>query len=461
MHQFLRLLRVTVRKTQQKNQRDSKILDAVVLRIATAQSEPGAGMSAFDRICCKLTTIGLLATALHATGARADDPATPVFSFSGFGTLGVVHSSESKADFVSTILKPNGAGYTQPWSANVDSRIGAQLTANITRQVSAVVQVIAEQRYDNSYMPSVEWANAKYAFTPDFSIRAGRIVLPAFLVPDYRKVGYANPWVRPPVEVYSLIPVTNSDGVDASYRLRVGDVTNSVQAAYGKSEPRLPNGGGTAKAKDAWGISYTGEYGAATVHATYYKSDLTMETFRPLFDGFRQFGPEGDALADKYDVRNKPFTFIGIGGMYDPGRWFVMGEWGATDGRSALGKRSAWYASGGYRFGRFTPFLTYAQAKADSSTSDPGLTLSALPPFLAAPAAGLNAGLNAILGSVPVQKTISVGGRWDFAKKAALKLQFDHSRTGAGSPGTLINLQPGFQAGGRFNVFSAAIDFVF
>ncbi len=418
-------------------------------------------MSAFDRICRKLTPIGLLAVALHASAAHADDPGTPTFSFSGFGTLGVVHSSESKADFTSTSLRPNGAGHTHPWSANVDSRIGAQVTANFTRQISAVVQVISEQHYDNSYTPSVEWANVKYAFTPDFSFRAGRIVLPAFLVSDYRKVGYANPWVRPPVELYSLVPITNSDGVDASYRMHLGDVTNTVQLAYGSTEPRLQNGGGTAKAKDAWGLSYTGEYGAATVHATYYQANLTMVTFKPLFDGFRQFGPEGSALADRYDVTDKSFTFIGIGAMYDPGRWFVMGEWGATDGHSVLGKRSAWYASGGYRVGKFTPYLTYAQANADSNTSDPGLTLSALPPFLAAPAAGLNAGLNAALGSIPVQKSISVGARWDFAKNAALKLQFDQSRTGAGSPGTLTNLQPGFQAGGRFNVFSAAIDFVF
>jgi len=148
--------------------------------------------------------------------------------------------------------------------------------------------------------------------------------------------------------------------------------------------------------------------------------------------------------------------------MYDPGRWFAMSEWGTTDSQSVLGKRTAWYASGGYRIGKFTPYVTYARTKSDSNTSDPGLTLSGLPPPLAGLAAGLNAGLNASLGSlVPVQKTISVGGRWDVAKNAALKLQFDQTRLGAGSPGTLINTQPGFQPGGRVNVFSATIDFVF
>jgi hypothetical protein len=409
----------------------------------------------------KLTPIALLALALYSAGARADDPGTSMFSFGGFGTLGVVHSSENQADFTSSTIRPNGAGHSHAWSADVDSLIAAQVTANLNPQLSAVLQVVSEQNYDNTYRPQVEWANIKYQFTPDISIRAGRIVLPAFLVSDYRKVGYANPWVRPPTEVYSLIPISSSDGVDASYRVYVGEFINTVQGTYGQSEPKLPAGGGTAKAKNAWGISDTAEYGAATVHITYHRTNLTLESFKPLFDGFRQFGPEGNAIADKYDSNNKPFAFIGLGAMYDPGGWFVMAEWGATDSHSVIGKRAAWYASGGYRLGKFTPYLTYAQAKAESNTSDPGLTLSALPPFLAGPAAALNGGLNVSLGTVPVQKTISIGGRWDFAKNAALKLQFDQTRIGAGSPGTLIDIQPGFQPGGKVNVFSATIDFVF
>jgi hypothetical protein len=418
-------------------------------------------LKAFERMSCKLTPIALLAMALQPAVARADDPDTPIFSFSGFGTLGVVHSSENKADFTSSVFKPNGAGFSHPWSADVDSLFGAQVNADFTRQISAVVQVIAQQRYDNSYAPAVEWANVKYQFTPDISIRAGRVVLPVFLVSDYRKVGYANPWVRPPVEVYGLVPITNNDGVDGSYRVHFGESTHSVQFTYGNSTSTLPDNTGTVKGKSALGLSYTAEYGAATVHLAHFQSKLSFDSFKPLFDGFRQFGPEGIALAEKYDVNNKLFTYNGLGGMYDPGRWFVMAEWGSSIIHAALGKRSAWYASGGYRLGEFTPYLTYAQANADSRRSDPGLTLSSLPPFLAGPAAGLNAGLNSILGSIPVQKTVSVGGRWDFAKNADLKLQFDHSRLGAGSAGTLINIQPGFQPGGRFNVVSVTIDFVF
>ena len=203
-----------------------------------------------------------------------------------------------------------------------------------------------------------------------------------------------------------------------------------------------------------------------SIHLTYYQSDLTIESVHPLFEGFRQFapfGPEGDAIADKYDCDGERIWLGSLGASYDPGKWFLMGEWAKRDSDCFVGGNTAWYVSGGYRFGKFTPYLTYAHVKADSNTSDPGLTVSALPPIpgLAAAATALNAGLNALLASTPVQETISVGARWDFRKNADLKLQYDHIRLGAGSSGTLINVQPGFQPGGNVEVFSVVVDFVF
>jgi len=146
----------------------------------------------------RLNLVALVAT-LYACAASADSQETSMFSLSSFGTVGVVHSSEKKADFTSSVFKPNGAGHSRSWNADVDSLIGAQVIANFTPQLSAVVQVISEQRYDNSYRPFVEWANIKYQFTPDFSARIGRTVLPTFCSPTPVKwatpcLGYVRRW---------------------------------------------------------------------------------------------------------------------------------------------------------------------------------------------------------------------------------------------------------------------------
>lgn len=146
----------------------------------------------------------------------------------------MVHSSENKADFTSSVFKPNGAGFSHPWSADVDSLFGAQVNADFTRQISAVVQVIAQQRYDNSYAPAVEWANVKYQFTPDISIRAGRVVLPVFRLPTIAR--WAMPihgcgrrsrfmaWCRSPITTESM----------AATAWTSVNPTHSVQFTYGK-----------------------------------------------------------------------------------------------------------------------------------------------------------------------------------------------------------------------------------
>jgi hypothetical protein len=395
-----------------------------------------------------------------AAGARAQDPGAPTFRFSGYGTVGLVHSSENQADYTDSIFKPNGAGHSRNLSADVDSRFGLQITAYVSPQLSAVLQVISKQRYDNTYVPSVEWANLKYAITQDFNIRLGRIAMPTFLVGEYRNVGYALPWVRPPVDLYSLLPVTNNDGVDATYRFRFGEGTNTLQGIFGRDELRSPGSGARTIAKHTRGIFNTTEYGPAIFRVAYQKADLTLGSVNTFFDLLEQFGPSGIILHDKYDLDNRPISFLSFGASYDPGDWFLMGEWGKGGYSSFLGTQTSWYASGGYRFGNFTPYLTYSQSRKLSNTSDPGLDLASVPPSLVALAASLNAGLNGFLRPT-TGRTVTFGSRWDFMKNTALKLQYEHIELDANSSGALINLQPGFRAGAQINLISTTIDFVF
>ena len=403
----------------------------------------------------------MLAAALaYSVGARAAaaDPAS-MFSFSGFGTLGVVHSSDHDADFTSSKFQPDGAGFSHDWSPDVDSLIGAQVIARLTPRLSATLQVISQQNYDDTFRPHIEWANVKYELTPNASVRVGRTLFAALMFSDTHNVGYTIPWVRAPVEIYSLVPIDTSDGMDASYRWHIGNWVQTFMGTYGSTTSKLPSGG-NSDARRQWNISDTLEYGAATLRIAYHRTDLTLDGLHTFFGAFGQFGPQGAALEAKYDPYRKPLEFVAIGGTYNPQDWFVTAEWGNSSPHSALGESTAWYVSGGYRLAKITPYLTYSALKAGGGTSDPGLNVSVLPPPLVGPAIGLNAGLNAILGSIPAQKTASAGVRWDFIKNGDLKLQFDRTRLGEGSEGLLINLQPGFVRGGTVGIFSAAIDFV-
>ena len=401
-----------------------------------------------------------LAAVTHSTPVLAQG--APQFVFSGYGTAGVVRSDERRGDYIVDVFRPDGPGFTREWSAEVDSRLGLQLSALFSPKLSAVVQVLSQQRHDDTFRPALEWANVRYQPTPESSLRVGRIVLPMFLVTDTRTVGYANPWVRPPVEVYSMVPVTHSDGVDASYRMTLGEAGNTLQASIGRTEPRLSgDGAGKAVARELLVLVNTFESGFATARITYGRTSLTVASIDREFQVFRQFGPQGEAVIARNNVRDREVWFLGVGASCDPGSWFVTGEWAKFDTRSVLGARRSWYVSGGARFGAFTPYATYARTDDTGRRSDPGLDLASLPPPVRPLAAALNAQLNAALSSPSGQRTISAGVRWDFARNAALKLQYDHVRLAPGSSGSFDPKAPGFPIGGRIGLFSAAVDFVF
>jgi hypothetical protein len=338
------------------------------------------------------------------------DPVRPLWSINGFGTVGVAHSDQSGGDYVFDNLQPYGAGLTRQWSNDVDSRLGLQLTANFTTQLSGVVQVVSEYRSDNSYRPYVSWANLKYAVTPNFSVRAGRIGLASYMASDSRRVGYSNVTARPPIEVYRLLALKEADGVDLSYRVHVGEVSNTTSILYGKRTVTNTRGI-DVHSTAVKGIFDTLERGPLTLHAAYQERDVD-----------NQNPPRG--------------RFTSLGAAWDPGDWFVSGEWVRVanyDGRGVQAVREAWYVGTGVRFGVLTPYFT----------------LSELRPIT-------------IISTTPVSQRAYAGGvRWDLARNLDLKLQWDQLHLGPNSYGTLQNVVPGTPRGGKVNVVSLVADFLY
>ena len=414
----------------------------------------------------------LLCAGLLSTAARADGPE---FKFSGFGTLAAVHSSERHADFVGNLFQPNGAGATSAWSFGPDSKLAGQMDVRVGDRLSAVVQVVSQHRHDNSWEPDIEWANLKYQATRELALRAGRFALPYFLLSESRMVGYASPWVRPPFEAYNVMPITSSDGVDATYRRAFGGANHTLHAYYGTGTVHSPTT--KAKATQAWGLSDTVEVGSLTLRAGYNKLTVDLEStaLSALLGGFQTLGAglalnpaaayqtaSAQALAIPRDYRLNDMTqsVVALGASYDPGNWFVMGEALDYKGFGLISDRKAWYLSGGYRFGSFTPYVSYSTVKGKlGSTAQVSAVGDAATD---AAIAALNAGLLTVRQSVSYdQNTTSVGLRWDAMKNVALKAQYDRMRLGAGSNGSLTNVGAGFVKGGKVDLFTVAVDFVF
>ncbi|WP_313704709.1 hypothetical protein [Massilia sp.] len=409
---------------------------------------------------CLRAALPVLLLVLGTSGTVAAGDTAPGWQLSGFGTFGAAHSSERHADYSSSAMKASGAGRSHDWSPQVDSKLGLQADLRLGPRWSGVLQVVSEQHLDYSYRPRVEWANLKYQATPELALRFGRIALPVFVAADYRKVGYAYPWVRTPVELYGAIPLSNSDGADLTWRWDGDAVRGTTQVFAGRTTVPL-FAGAHLRGSGIAGLSQTIERGDLSVRASFITTRLTITLFPELFAGLRAFGPPGQALADSLAVEHKRATGTSIGLNYDPGQWFVLGEAGHYAVDAYLGASDSAYASAGYRHGAFTPYLGYARTWGKPPAGPHALALDRLSPSMAQAGALLNASVGAMLRAIPSQSTSTLGLRWDAGQNVALKLQFDRVTPRAGSRGTMMNLGPGFRSGRTAQVTSATLDFVF
>jgi hypothetical protein len=359
-----------------------------------------------------LAPAAVLVISCAARAAHAGEGPS-MFTLSGFGTLGATYSSLRTADYAGAAFEPYGAGASRNVDFADDSRLGVQLTAKLTSKLSALVQVVSHENYDNSFTPTLEWANLSYAFTPDVTLRVGRIELPTFLTSDYREVGYANPWVRVPPELYDVVPITNSDGVDGSYRTHLGPVTNTLHLIYGKSTFHAVPGPLRVEGRGIFGAFDTVEYRSLTTHFGYLRASVAV----PFASGL-------------------PVAVYSAAASLDMARWFVQAEVARATVDGLTPGYIAGYATVGMRMGKFTPYATYA---VEHSLDRPVVSEN------------INIG----------QRSASAGVRWDVAKNVDLKVQYDRVWTPAGSTGLFMNPQPGYRLGSGTHVVTAALDFVF
>ncbi len=372
-----------------------------------------------------LFSAGISIADADQTASATNNVATerPMFKLGGFGTLGLSHSSQGLADYVVDTTTPKGAGLSNDWSATNNSRFAAHLNANFTPKVSALLQIDTEYHADGTYRPEVEWFSVKYAFTPNFYMRVGRIALPTFMDSENWDVGYSYTWVTPPVDLYHQLSIPSSDGIDAMYRAEIGDAVNTVKTIYGINTLDRPNSVTTSR--EMWGIFDTLEYGQATYHAGYQQR---MSSTEYILTGMT--GPW---------IQNSD---VSVGANYDPGDWFVMSEW--IQRRSTY-LSSAMYVSAGYRVKKFTPYLTHSQ-------NSSGSFIQSSPPPSAYDLQLANR----------AQSTDSFGVRWDFMRNFDFKMQYDRVTLGDNSNGYLINVPANvILYGTTFHVISAVVDFVF
>ena len=149
-------------------------------------------------------------------------------------------------------------------------------------------------------------------------------------------------------------------------------------------------------------------------------------------------------------TRNTRTHYYSLGLVYDKGPFQAQLMLNYIDqGTKSLRDSNAAYLLAGYRFGDVTPFVGYSRVR--SSEKSRPLLGDVVSDSVAA---------YVVQDSHAEQSTVFAGARWDVARNVALKAQWDGIR---GDSSSLFPYRKDDRArwGGRMDVFSVSMDFIF
>lgn len=242
-------------------------------------------------------------------------------------------------------------------SFQADSFIGLQMGFKLDDDWSFTGQFVSTLGADATL--DGEWAYLSYQLTDQVQLRGGRMRTPFYQLSEYLDVGFAYPWVRPPVEVY-VVPFSAYNGFDVTYNTELPmGIYSSVNAFFGRGDTALGEGG-SLDAQEFAGLSVSFNRGSFSFRlaATRAKTD-------GIFEAGSTLGTLDDTLQDINSIGlvgdDSVAQFYQAGFVFDNGRWLVMSEavelvWEDQLVQGYAGQ----YLMVGHRFGRFLPYVTFA-----------------------------------------------------------------------------------------------------
>jgi len=218
-------------------------------------------------------------------------------------------------------------------------------------------------------------------------------------------------------------PLNTVNGAELLLAFPVGPGTLSFQPYIGSNRDDIPNSGGQAffEAENIVGIDVKYAGRGYTVHASTFSCEVA--THGGLAGVETAFGDVNIDLEGKGDCE---VTSAGL--TFDAANVVVYAEWQertTTDTLSRpFGDQDAWYATLGYRIGKWLPHLTYATIDGKASVVNPPAVTCAEP-------TGCNLGPVTVpdgggISNFPVaiQSSVTAGLRYEVNDSAALKFEY-------------------------------------
>ena len=390
-----------------------------------------------------------LCLATHTLGAQAapHGPNSPFF-IDAFGTVGLAVSDLNTPRYRSDQIYADGIGTTP--TAKIDTRAGLQLGGLLHERIEINVQGLLANDHNDDTRLEISWAYVQLELSPAWFLKLGRYRTPWFMYSDTLDVGYAYPWVRPPVELYTTAATFHSDdGLLLQYRrpLDNGRLQMDVHAGHTSGDVYRQTANPAHVQLRQAGASITYSQGptdwfATAVHSKDYVRSARFAQLNAYCATLSQ------APCNDYIFEGVPATQYGLGVRRDDGRWMLASEVARNVPGNRLSERSlAYYVSAGCHVGNVLPYITYSRLINLGPKSETRFDTY------------LNTVFTARNANQPAQRTWSLGARWDAAPGIALKAQLDNVRPMTPSPGTFSAPLPNGTRSA--NVLSLTLDWIY
>ncbi|MDY6981336.1 MAG: hypothetical protein SV201_15805, partial [Pseudomonadota bacterium] len=243
-----------------------------------------------------------------------------------------------------------------------DNDIGLQFSASVSEKVDMTVVLHAQGGADN-YDIDTQWAYASYHFNNELELRMGKYKGPFYMISDYKDVGYAYPWVRPPLEVYSTNPIEALSGLDLIWQKNVGDLRYLFEVYVG-------NGTHGARVLPQVADNWTGPPSLSAGDPIEFETPKSRGINASVsgdIGTFRLGYYETDVNAASFGLNEESGSFGSVGFTIDWNDMVVYSEYIVRDTQdtstmqSAFPDQEAYYLTLGYRVDRFLPYVTYAK----------------------------------------------------------------------------------------------------
>jgi hypothetical protein len=253
--------------------------------------------------------------------------------------------------------------------AGLDSNVGAQLDYRFSEPIEASLQATAYRKGIDHYEPQLTLGYLRWHASDQFTLRLGRMQNPTFLYSEYRMLHYAQPWVRPPREVYSIAPVFLYDGGEAIYRNWLNDWEFEFQGGAGVTKVDLYNSSGEnddgLDVRLAF-LNLSVEHDDWLFKVSYLGGAITQKSLaiRSLFDQMRALNPLIPGLAERanrLEMDDKRFDIVSFGSRYETATWLMVGEYARLWMDAYYRTQEGAYLTLGYRSGPWMPYLSFAR----------------------------------------------------------------------------------------------------